>query len=420
MSDSRGAIKLGLGRTRKLLSFLGNPEKRFRSIQITGTNGKGSTAIFLHNLLTDLGFRVGVYTSPHIVDPEERVRVGGELFRGDLLKEIEALRKAFLRRYPSSRFDEPTFFELVTAVCLSYFRESRVDFAVLETGLGGRLDAVTAAGAEVVVCTSISLDHQEYLGNSLEEVLMEKIHPFRGGFLVLGRIPDLFWSLVWIRARVRGGKVISKNRDFFFFESGEGRLNFVSRRCVFGITLSVGGRFQHENCSLALAGLEALLGCYGMEVEKWKVSTIRKALRRTKIPGRMELVETSPRVYLDVGHNVEASETISSEVFGGKRRDESVLLFTLPDNRDLVCFLMPFAGYAGEVIYVALGEGFHTVESARFASYRLGVKLRVVTSFEHGLRLARDRAGESGVVLVTGSYHIVERYYRLVGKKPVF
>src|ERR1044071_5486802 len=175
------AIKLGLENVTRLLGRLGDPQKSFPSVQIAGTNGKGSTAAMLASILRAAGLRAGLYTSPHLVSVTERVRVGGrEISRDEFARHAARVREA-AREVERESGALPTFFEQVTGIALSAFAEEKVEVAVLETGLGGRLDATTAAGARWVAVTPVALDHQEYLGDTLAEIAGEKAAIIRPG-----------------------------------------------------------------------------------------------------------------------------------------------------------------------------------------------------------------------------------------------
>src|SRR5438132_11904451 len=176
-------IKLGLANTETLLAAFGNPHERFPSVQIAGTNGKGSTAVMLDAICRAAGIRAGLFTSPHLISITERISINGEqISRDDFARLTSKVKTAAEELLKQRRLETlPTFFEHVTAVALLAFREAKVDVAILETGLGGRLDSTTAAGAQIVAITPIAMDHQEYLGNTLAEIAAEKAAIIRPG-----------------------------------------------------------------------------------------------------------------------------------------------------------------------------------------------------------------------------------------------
>src|SRR3989442_3615343 len=176
-------IKLGLENTETLLGALANPHKQFPSVQIAGTNGKGSTAVMLESICRAAGIRAGLFTSPHLISITERVRMGGEeISESDFAKLTQRVKTAAEDLLGHGRLETlPTFFEHVTAIALLAFREGNVELAILETGLGGRLDSTTAAGAGIVALTPIAKDHEEYLGHTLAEIAVEKAAIIRPG-----------------------------------------------------------------------------------------------------------------------------------------------------------------------------------------------------------------------------------------------
>ena len=187
------AIKLGLRNIELLLAGLGHPQKSFPAVQIAGTNGKGSTAVVLDSICRAAGIRTGLYTSPHLVSITERICVGGiEISQDQFARQATLVRSAAEQLLAREEIGAlPTFFEQVTAIALSEFRDREVELAILETGLGGRLDATTAAQATLVAITSIALDHQQYLGDTLTSIAAEKAAIIRPGVTaIIGKQPD--------------------------------------------------------------------------------------------------------------------------------------------------------------------------------------------------------------------------------------
>ncbi|RMG59913.1 MAG: hypothetical protein D6713_04320 [Deltaproteobacteria bacterium] len=413
MWGSAGIVKPGLERINRLLSFLGHPQRNYLSIQITGTNGKGSTAVLLHNLLNAGGFRPGLFTSPHLVSPEERIRVSGRVYPGQLEKEVRDLGKRFLRRHPSFRKDPPTFFELVTGLALKHFSEEGVEVAVLETGLGGRLDAVTASEPRIVVLTTVSLDHQEFLGANLEEILLEKVAPDRGGCLVAGEVPQYLIRLILMRKRKVGGDLFTTGRDLFVWRNGKGSFDFSVRgEIIEGVSPVKGTGFQAGNALLALAAFSCVAG----SVSGKRGERLLKVLEETVIPGRFEVVPGHTTVVLDVGHNLEAVKAFCREAGKLECRGRRVLVFSLMKNRDPLSLLRTWGEVADDIIYVELGEMFHPFRRIREVSSLLGVKVLVAKSLRDALSRGKKIAGSGGCVMVVGSHYLVGEYYRLEGK----
>lgn len=174
VTASRFGMNLGLDRIEKVLEFLGNPHKDTKFIHIGGTNGKGSTTAMISSVLKEAGFKVGMYTSPYLEEFEERIQINGENIDKDDLAVLMGDVKKAIDKVMELGYESPTQFEIITALMFYYFSKKKVDYAVLEVGLGGRLDATNVVLPEVVVLTSISLDHMNILGNTIEEIAKEK------------------------------------------------------------------------------------------------------------------------------------------------------------------------------------------------------------------------------------------------------
>src|SRR6266404_3342689 len=241
------AIKLGLTNTEVLLDALGNPHKHFPSVQIAGTNGKGSTAVMLDAICRAAGIRAGLFTSPHLISITERISINGEQISRDefarLTSEVKTAAEELLKQRRLKTL--PTFFEHFTAIALLAFCEARVEVAILETGLGGRLDSTTAAGAEIVAITPVSMDHEEYLGNTLVEIAAEKaaiIHP--GVTAIIAPQAEVVLELI-VRQSERAG-VAPRFTGQTLPDSYE------------NISIGLRGRHQIVNVSTAIALAEAL------------------------------------------------------------------------------------------------------------------------------------------------------------------
>src|SRR2546423_4811691 len=259
-------IKLGLENTETLLEALGNPHKNFPSVQIAGTNGKGSTAAFLDSICRAAGIRTGLFTSPHLISITERIRIAGE----SITDEEFARFTSIVRRTAETLVSEgkldtlPTFFEHVTAIALLAFREAQVELAILETGLGGRLDSTTAARAEVVAITPVAMDHEEYLGHTIEEIAAEKAAIIRAGVtpIVAPQYEGAF-NVILARCEALGLKpnFIRIEAVEIIDRSPHGRLtiNFLTDDDHYeNVRLGLRGQHQVTNALVAVALAEAL------------------------------------------------------------------------------------------------------------------------------------------------------------------
>ncbi|MCY1045496.1 bifunctional folylpolyglutamate synthase/dihydrofolate synthase [Corallococcus sp. bb12-1] len=291
-------IKLGLERVKDALAALDHPERDYPALHVAGTNGKGSTCAFVARALEAAGHRVGLYTSPHLVRVNERIRVAGEDIPDDVFGQriLEVLE-----RYPSARTDPMTYFEFGTVVALWHFSRERVDVAVLETGLGGRLDATSAANPVVTCVTPVSFDHMEYLGHTLREIAGEKAGIFKPGVpVVLSRQDPEAMDALLRRAEQLGVPVQVEGRDFGLEVRDDGGLAYRGLVWSLGdLTLALRGPYQRQNAAVALACLEAL-HARGVAVTP---EAARVGLATARWPGRLEEVTTHPSVVVDGAHN---------------------------------------------------------------------------------------------------------------------
>src|ERR1044071_2928180 len=259
------AIKLGLRNTELLVNALDNPERAFQSVQIAGTNGKGSTATMLDSICRAAGIKTGLYTSPHLVSITERIKVSGV----EIAREEFAACATTVREVSEQLEALPTFFEQVTAIALLAFRNARVELAILETGLGGRLDSTTAANARIVGITSIAFDHEEYLGDTIESIAAEKAAIIRPGVrAVIGKQPEpAALDVLLKRCEQVGVTPILANA------TGER-------------VLGLRGQHQIDNAAVAI-GLAELLRAEGFAISD---SAIATGLKTAKHAGRLEVI----------------------------------------------------------------------------------------------------------------------------------
>jgi len=297
-------MKFGLETTRAILLELGDPQTRYPSIIVAGTNGKGSTASFIHKALTLSGMNSGIFTSPHLERIEERIRIND---RDISEEEFAANFTHVLDAALSLDFDvHPTFFELIACTALYSFANWKAEFAVLEVGMGGRLDSTNIVEPVLSVITSIGYDHQQYLGDTLSLIAAEKAGIMRRGVPVISALQEPEAQASLLREALDKGADLSfvSKDDFLLTGSRNGCYSFQYRDDDF--SLGIPGIHQVENAVLALESLD-VLGQIGWPV---KPEAARQAIARARRPGVIEIVEGNPRIILDGGHNVEAAEAL--------------------------------------------------------------------------------------------------------------
>jgi dihydrofolate synthase/folylpolyglutamate synthase len=416
-------MKFGLRNTRTVLKFAGNPERSFRSIHIAGTNGKGSTASFIASIMMESGYRTGLYTSPHLVQFGERIRVNGRMIpERRLVEYVRELR-------PVIEEVRATFFEATTCIAFRYFADEGVDIAIIETGLGGRLDATNVVLPEISVITSIGLDHTEYLGTTLSSIAREK-----GGIIKSG-VPVVTSSDDRVVLRVLGGIALRRNsRLHRSFQAvalsvqrgsrGAEAVRFRSRLFdVENVTLGLPGPHQHLNARLAVAALDIMLRRAAVRARFRRVtaSSIRRGLRRTQedfaLNGRLQYLGRRKEFLLDVAHNPDGIRTLAFAV-GQLARRMRIAVFGAMKDKDWKGMVRALRPVVDTIVCVAAGTP-RALKSGILQRYAARAGMQAVNGKDvgNGIALAQRLAGASGQILVTGSHYVVGEALRILREK---
>ena len=381
-------MKLGLRNTELLLKALANPERAFRSIQIAGTNGKGSTAAMLDSICRAAGIKTGLYTSPHLVSITERIKISGvEITREDFAACATTVRDI------SERLESrPTFFEQVTAIALLAFRNAGVELAILETGLGGRLDSTTAAKAGIVAITQIALDHQEHLGDTIASVAAEKAAIIRPGVrAVIGRQPYTE-ALEVLLQRCKGNGVtpILVNDDF----------HLIAEQ----VNLALRGTHQLENAAVAIH-LAELLRETGFDIPH---AAIVRGLETAQHAGRLELIPHQPAFLIDGAHNPAGAETLRAYLDEFATRPLTLVFGAMRDKQleQIGAILFPVADLL--VLTRVRNPRSATAEILEpiAARYARGKVLKS-DSGDAALDLALANTSSDGMICIAGSLYLV-------------
>lgn len=411
-------IKLGLENTETLLAALGNPQEQFLSVQIAGTNGKGSTAAFLDSICRASGIRVGLFTSPHLISITERIQVDGRQISEDQFAhftlKVKQTAEELVARGKLQAL--PTFFEHITAIALLAFREAKVELAILETGLGGRLDSTTAAGARLVAITPVAMDHQEYLGTTLREIAGEKAAIIRPGTTaIIAPQEKAAFEVITrrcesagVQPRLIGSRYREQLHTISSKATADGRciLNFDSVSAAYHtVTVALRGRHQSVNALTAIALAEALRE-HGLQISH---DAIVRGIETANHPGRLEIWEGSPRFLFDGAHNPAAARALC-EYLDEFVKDPIVMIFgAMRDKalREMTAALFP---RADKVILT-------TLDNPRAASIDALVAVvpedfdreRILRAFsvDDALQLTRTVTPTDGVVCVTGSLYLI-------------
>ncbi len=397
-------IKLGLETICTLLARVGEPHRRYPVLHIGGTNGKGSTAAMTASILQAAGHRVGLYTSPHLIDFRERIRVNGEMISESRVTElVETLRAA------AAPDLAPTFFEFTTALAFQYFAECHVDIAVLEVGMGGRFDATNVVEPLAAAITTIDLDHEAYLGSTIEAIAFEKAGIIKPGVpLVLGRISDPARRVIESRAAAEGAPVSRLEHDFRCEGSSPADCRYTGLALQFDhLRCPLQGRFQLDNLACSLALIE-LAGQRGLSVPE---SAISAGVQQVAWAGRLEVVGEAPTVIVDGAHNP-AAATVLAEYLAEWRRTRPAARITLivgmmrdKHPREFLAPLLPLVDSLiltqADLPRAASGSELLALLGAAASS------AQVAPTPADALALARRSAAASDLICVTGSLMLV-------------
>jgi dihydrofolate synthase/folylpolyglutamate synthase len=413
---ARFGVKFGLGTTRALLRALGNPQKRYPVLLVAGTNGKGSVVAYVEAALRAAGLRTGRYTSPHLVRLNERIAVAGRLI-GDraLARAVSRVRSAaddLVRRRRLRA--HPTHFEALTVAALDHFARAGVQAAVLETGMGARLDATNATAPIASAIVTIARDHEAWLGAGLVPIAREKAGVLRRGrATVLGPLPAAARAELGRLARARGARLRDATREVAVRARGEA-LELVSRRGRYRLAHALPGRHQRANVCVALRLLEEAESA-GLSFD---LAAAGRGLQDARWPGRLQWIPGRPPLLLDGAHNPAAARALARHLDGLGR--PVILLFgAMRDKRvgEMARALFP---RAAQVLLTSVG-GDRAATCEELARRTRGAGARRPRATEgprEGLRLARRLTPPGGVVVVAGSLYLVGAVLCAVGRAP--
>jgi dihydrofolate synthase / folylpolyglutamate synthase len=399
-------IALGLDRVREVASRMSPSllgEGRV-TLTVGGTNGKGSTCAMLERILLESGYRVGLYTSPHLLRYNERVRLGGEEASDDVLV-------AGFERVESARGETPlTYFEFGTLAALAAFEEARVEAAILEVGLGGRLDAVNIIDADVAAVVSVDLDHQSFLGNDREAIGFEKAGIYRPGRPAIFGDTNPPQRLVG-HARMIGADLMILGHDFRF-EAGERQWNFIGRRGPKRALPmpALRGRWQLKNASVALAALDEV-------AEKLPVSLgeVKRGLMLASIPGRLQVLPGRPSIVLDVAHNPHAARSLADGLGDMGFFENTFAVFAVLADKDMGG-IVDAVRHRFDRWFVAAAQAERAAPASQVAEVLaergLAPVTRTFATVPAALDAARREAGPNDRIVVFGSFYTVAEALR--------
>lgn len=403
----RFGIKFGLANIDRLAEALGRPERRYASLLVAGTNGKGSTTALAESILRASGLRSGRYTSPHLRFVEERILIEGRpIPREELAASLSRVREAAERLFEDEpERSAPTYFEAMTAAAFLAFAERGIDVAVLEVGMGGRFDATNIAPAQVSVIAPIGFEHERFLGSTLAAIAAEKAAIIKEGRpVVAGRLEPEALEVVRREAELRKAPLILALEDLEMEseESGAGQRVWLRTpsRDYGTLELPLAGEHQLDNLAVAVRAVE----CYSTSLA---VESVARGVASTEWPGRLQRIEGKPPLLLDAAHNIMAAAALVRYLKSHPHPRRVLLFGVMKDKRvwEMLDQLLPLASY-----FIAtrpeMSRARDPEKLARYAKEG-GVPGEAVRSPERALARAREVAGPDGEVLVAGSIFLL-------------
>jgi len=415
---------LKLKRFRDFLAKLGNPQYCLRCIQVAGTKGKGSTSVFIAYILREAGFRVGLYTSPHLVDFRERIRIlnkksrnkkdapdfEGMISRRDLARLVGGIKPDIARFNHKSKYGCLSFFEVYTALAFLYFKEQEVDFAVLETGLGGRLDATNTVRPLVSAITPISYEHTEKLGNTLREIAMEKAGIIKKNprqSLIVINAPQAREVDVVIRQRCNKmhARLYQVDRDIHYSNKN----NRVKIKGLFSdylnLKIKLIGKHQLVNAAVAVAAVEGLR-FHNIYV---KADSIRKGFYHTVWPGRCEVIMRRPDLVIDGAQNQASARVLKEVVEDNFKYRHLILVLGISNDKDIAGIASELHSLSDKVVLTRANNPRATLPRD-LARYFMDKELFITDNIREAKKQALALAGPKDLILVCGSLFVVGEF----------
>jgi len=394
----------------ELLNRMGNPQLAARTIHIAGTKGKGSVVAMIAQVLSASGYKTGRYTSPHLHNLRERISIDGSLIsETDFAAAMAEVKPPIESMKQDTSFRQLTYFEALTALAFDYFQKKRVDFQVLEVGLGGRLDATNVTKPVVCIITSISLDHTQILGNTIEEIAREKAGIIKPGcWVVISPQPEEAASVISDICHKKKAKVVQVGKDITWQKiSGDlhqQSLVIEGRTNKYQVSIPLLGDFQLENAATAVAALEILAS------EGFAISTadIAQGLARVKWPGRFQILQQHPTVLVDGAHNVASMKRLVNNIKAYFANKRIFLVFGTSCDKDIPGIINELVPLSPQVIATQASHSRAAPPSTLAADFsNRGIEPEIRETVAQALSRALSLAGRTDIICVTGSLFVV-------------
>lgn len=413
---------LNLDRVKNFLGAIGNPQDALKCIHIAGSKGKGSTCAFIAHILSRAGYRVGLYTSPHLIDFRERIRIldgkkifrqgvfAGMISRRDLSRLVEEFRPAIDGYNRKSPFGPLTYFEVYTCLAYLYFKKRQPDLVVLETGLGGRLDATNVVRPVACAITPISYEHTDKLGTTLGKIAFEKagIITEAGSSVISAPQPREAGVVIRRKARAAGARLYEVGKQIKFYPGPKGTLTVKGLSGKYSdLRPGLSGAHQFINAAVAIGVIEQLKDP-GVKVS---LSQIRSGLAHTRWPGRAEVLSRNPLIILDGAQNLASARAIKETVEKNFHYRKLILVFGISQDKDIQGVTRVFTDLA-DLVVLTRSANPRAVPPDKLTIFFRNKDTRVTRNVDQARKLALGLAGKQDLILVTGSLFVVGEFKR--------
>ena len=414
ISYQYNASTFSLDRMVKMLEYVGNPHKSFPSIHITGTKGKGSTAIMISTILEHAGLRTGLFISPHLIDLKERIQINHQnISEHEFTSNLNDLRPHIQNLRDTEPSASPTFFEILTAIAMLYFKKEHIEMAVLEVGLGGRLDSTNVVIPHVSIITNIGFDHTAILGNTLSSIAYEKAGIIKQGMPVVSAVeaPEAL-SVIEKTCKEKDARLYLLGRDIWIEEirntkSERGLMCTIKtwRHTYPEIFLPLVGAHQAKNCALVLGAIEIMREQGNISIDD---ETIRNALARVYCPARIEVVGGNPLIILDYAHTVDSMKFLRESLLGNFTFQKLILVLGFSQDKDLDNILKEIVT-VGDSIIVTRSKNPRAAppEDLSQRIERLcGKQPEITDNTQDAVVVAKRMASKEDLICITGSAYV--------------
>ena len=404
-----------LDKIKEVLKKLDNPHLKYKKIHVAGTKGKGSVCAFTSSVLIEAGYKVGIYTSPHLFDLSERIRIGYECIQEE---QFVSIFNEILEALPNNPHEKFTYFEIITLVAILFFSKSKIDYGVFEVGLGGKLDATNVIDAEYCAISKISYDHMNILGDSLEEIANEKIRIVKPGAYCIsanqdGKVLEVIENYtkeinvnpIFLGKEIKY-KINKTSQEGTFFD-----VIFCEKEKI-EIETQMLGEFQAENAALAV------ILCREVFREK-KINMdeiIKKGIKNTFLPGRMQIISRKPDIIIDGAHNADSMRNLIESIKKIFNNKKIVLIFGIAKDKDIKGVCDEIKGKGFDIILTKVNNP-RACDVGIIKGYLKGERTILTNNVKEALGNAFNLAKENDIILSTGSFYLISEMSLLLMKQ---